>query len=438
MGPENLLESRSPPRKKPCGSDPQLLPVIVKLTDNKPSFKNMHIAERKRIQAEIIEIAGEPKDSSILMGGDMAVHPHDKDQQAILLELKSLQGRPVLCSLPNSSFAYRTGVIFGVPTNDSTEEIQEALADQNVTHVKRLPMRGRPDVLSETVILTFSSPLPDRVKMASMSYQVKVSVPNPYRCYKCWRLGHTSQRCGSNNTHCKKCGRPHPDNIECTTRCVNCGSHTHESDCNECPAFLEMKKILKMAYLEGITVGEARTRVTNLNNASSRRLIPPARLDPQPSQELGLLKLQLQALQSELKSLRESTIPKINEKIGNLTEDLAKTNERFDRFDKRFDDVITKQEENAGSLATRFDKLDGFMNAMMSTFGLKPNLPDHAHQPPLNSKHPANPGLSVNTGHSALLRHDDVMLNYPIPPSPSSYFRLSDQDDMDHSANNDD
>ena len=199
-----------------------------------------------------------------------------------------------------------------------------------------------------------------------------------------------------------------------------------------------MKKILKMAYLEGITVGEARTRVTNLNNASSRRLIPPARLDPQPSQELGLLKLQLQALQSELKSLRESTIPKINEKIGNLTEDLAKTNERFDRFDKRFDDVITKQEENAGSLATRFDKLDGFMNAMMSTFGLKPNLPDQAHQPPLNSKHPANPGLSVNTGHSALLRHDDVMLNYPIPPSPSSYFRLSDQDDMDHSANNDD
>ncbi|EFX62892.1 hypothetical protein DAPPUDRAFT_336268 [Daphnia pulex] len=123
MGPENLLEPRSPPRKKPCGSESQLPPVIVKLTDDKPSFKNMHIAERKRIQAEIIEIAGEPKDSSILMGGDLAIHTHDKDQQAILLELKSLQGRPVLCSLPNSSFAYRTGVIFGVPIKDSTEEI---------------------------------------------------------------------------------------------------------------------------------------------------------------------------------------------------------------------------------------------------------------------------------------------------------------------------
>ena len=67
----------------------------------------------------------------------------------------------------------------------------------------------------------------------------------------------------------------------------------------------------------------------------------------------------------------ESTIPKINEKIGNLTEDLVKTNDRFDRFDKRLDNVIMKQEENAGSLATRFDKLDGFMSAMISTFGLK-------------------------------------------------------------------
>ena len=131
-------------------------------------------------------------------------------------------------------------------------------------------MRGRPDVMSETIILTFSSLLPDRVKMSSMSYQVKISVPNPYRCYKCWRLGHISQRSGSNSNHCKKSGRPPPENVECTctTRCVNCGSHTHESDCNECPVFMEMKKILKMAYLEGITVGEARTRITNLNIAS--------------------------------------------------------------------------------------------------------------------------------------------------------------------------
>jgi hypothetical protein len=142
-----------------------------------------------------------------------------------------------------------------------------------------------------------------------------------------------------------------------------------------------MKKILKMAYLKGITMGEASTRVTNHYNASSRRLVPLVHPDPQPSQELNLLKVQLQAMQSELKILRESTIPKINEKIGNLTEDLAKTNDRFDRFDKSLDNVIMKQEENSGSLATRFDKLDGCMTAMISIFGLKSN-PSITHNPP--------------------------------------------------------
>jgi hypothetical protein len=39
------------------------------------------------------------------------------------------------------------------------------------------------------------------------------------------------------------------------------------------------------------------------------------------------MKVQLQAVQSELKILRESTIRKINEKVGNLTEDLAKMND---------------------------------------------------------------------------------------------------------------
>jgi hypothetical protein len=145
--------------------------------------------------------------------------------------------------------------------------------------------------------------------MASTSYKVKISVLYPYRCYKCRWLGHTSQRCGFNNNHCNKCGKPHPDNLECTKRCVNyCGSHTHESDCKEYPAYLEMKKLLKMAELDGITVGEARTSIINLNNAPSRRLVPLLRPDPQPSRELSLLKEKLQAIQSELEVLRESTV----------------------------------------------------------------------------------------------------------------------------------
>ncbi|EFX77357.1 hypothetical protein DAPPUDRAFT_321553 [Daphnia pulex] len=110
MGPEDEA-NRSPPRKKPCGSETQLPPVIIKLTDGKSTFMTMHIAERMRIQNEIIGAVGEPRESTVLMGGDLAVVTHNNNQQADLMALKNILGRPVLCSLPNSASAYRTGAV---------------------------------------------------------------------------------------------------------------------------------------------------------------------------------------------------------------------------------------------------------------------------------------------------------------------------------------
>ncbi|EFX77356.1 hypothetical protein DAPPUDRAFT_106236 [Daphnia pulex] len=108
MGPEDEA-NRRPHRKKPCGSETQIPPVIIKLTDGKFTFMTMHIAERMRIQNEFIGAIGEPRESTVLMGGDLAVVAHNKNQQADLMALKNIIGRPVLCSLPNSASAYRTG-----------------------------------------------------------------------------------------------------------------------------------------------------------------------------------------------------------------------------------------------------------------------------------------------------------------------------------------
>ncbi|KZS20405.1 Uncharacterized protein APZ42_012916 [Daphnia magna] len=135
----------------------------------------------------ITQHAGEPNDSTVLTGGDLAVYAHNGDQQTSLLSLKQLMNRPVICSLPLSSINNRVGVIFVVPMNDTIEDLQEALADQNVTHVKRLPMRRNTEVPSETVLLAFSTPLPTSVKVQQAgtnnhqhdgTLQTKVSYPN--------------------------------------------------------------------------------------------------------------------------------------------------------------------------------------------------------------------------------------------------------------------
>ncbi|KZS06599.1 Uncharacterized protein APZ42_029899, partial [Daphnia magna] len=316
-------------------------PVIVKLTDGNSNFRNISIGQRKKLHEDIFRAAGETKDSTILMGGDLAIYAFDEDQQSCLLNMKSLQGRPVSCPLPLSSTANKVGVIFGVPTSDSVEEIQEALADQQVIQVKRLPIRGRPNDPSETVLLTFSSSLPERVKITSMSYQVQISVPNAYRCIKCWRLGHTAARCGTTLDICKKCGKSHPQERDCSTRCVNCASSTHESSCNECPAYSEMKKVLKMAYLEGITVSEARSRVASLANASTKRIARPSNQDFQPPPEISSLQAQVLALKEEMRLLKESVIPKITKDIGSLAIELSETKNKIDHFSTRFDTWTT-------------------------------------------------------------------------------------------------
>jgi hypothetical protein len=189
----------------------------------------MSITEREAIRKAICSAIGDPQDSTVLPGGDISVIPTDIHQQQALLNITSLAGRPTVCSLPNRSTARKVGVIFGIPLEDSEEDILLALTDQQVSHVKRLPIRNVPGSRSSTVLLTFATTVPDKIKIASISYPVQISVPNPYRCRNCWRLGYTANRGNANGPNCKKCGKQHEAGQECSTRCITCHMDDHEA-----------------------------------------------------------------------------------------------------------------------------------------------------------------------------------------------------------------
>ncbi|KZR96018.1 Uncharacterized protein APZ42_009881, partial [Daphnia magna] len=97
--------------------------------------------ERESLRQTIFEAAGNPRDALVLRGGDLSVTPYDQAQQTRLLNLQTLSGRPVICSLPNSSLMNKNGVIFAIPVGNKEEEILEALKEQGVIKVKRLPIR---------------------------------------------------------------------------------------------------------------------------------------------------------------------------------------------------------------------------------------------------------------------------------------------------------
>lgn len=199
------------------------------------------------------------------------MYPVNKKQQEIRLNITSFINRPVEGSLPNSSTSLK-GLIRGVPIGDALGEIEEILKDQNVTDAFR--PTGPDGLPAERIILSSSTKIPMRVTKANLSFELQQYFPNPYRCHRCWRLGHTRANCHSKSQACQKCGVSHDQSINCHTRCVNCGCRDHEADSITCPAYIESKNVLRMAITEKISVKEARTCIRSSYSAVAKAGIP--------------------------------------------------------------------------------------------------------------------------------------------------------------------
>jgi hypothetical protein len=88
-------------------------------------------------------------------------------------------------------------------------------------------------------------------------------VPNPMRCFRCQRYGHTKSRCTKAEV-CANCGQAqHVDGQPCPSaaHCINCkGDHAASS--KKCPQWLEEKQIIQIKEEFGIGYPEARARYT--------------------------------------------------------------------------------------------------------------------------------------------------------------------------------
>ena len=103
-------------------------------------------------------------------------------------------------------------------------------------------------------------------------YRVAVSqfIPNPMRCYKCQKFGHTKFNCRKNEV-CNKCGQEdHTDSQECKNepKCVNCqGNHT--SNDKSCPKWKEEKEIQRIKTERGISYTEAKRQIDIFNSVKT-------------------------------------------------------------------------------------------------------------------------------------------------------------------------
>jgi hypothetical protein len=82
-----------PPQKRPRDPDFDFAPVILKTIDEGPNFKQMAIAARESFGKAIVASHGEPRESLVLLGGDIKITPISRAQQSSLLSISEIAGK---------------------------------------------------------------------------------------------------------------------------------------------------------------------------------------------------------------------------------------------------------------------------------------------------------------------------------------------------------
>ena len=166
---------------------------------------------------------------------------------------------------PHRSKNYRKGVISCPELRDtSDDEIVEGLSNFGVNEARRITTRrGGSTIPTDSIILTFdATELPSTVTVGYIRVRVRTYIPNPMRCFRCQRFGHTRTHC-RNRPVCAKCSSPDHLDDGCdagTLRCANCGDSQkpHASFDRSCPSFVKEKEINAIKATRNISFKEAR------------------------------------------------------------------------------------------------------------------------------------------------------------------------------------
>ncbi|GFV24356.1 uncharacterized protein TNCV_198981 [Trichonephila clavipes] len=100
--------------------------------------------------------------------------------------------------------------------------------------------------------------LPSKIKAGYLNCKLRPYIPNPLRCFKCQRFGHSQNSCRGQLT-CSRCAAVGHSSTDCTLepKCINC-SQIHTADSKLCPKWKTEKEIQTIKTNRNISYFEAR------------------------------------------------------------------------------------------------------------------------------------------------------------------------------------
>ncbi|GFW50406.1 putative RNA-directed DNA polymerase from transposon X-element [Trichonephila clavipes] len=229
--------------------------LILSLPNNEMSQKSPFA-----LQKALKGIGGDPKSVKKLRSGDLLIETVSALQSKSFLLVKTFID-PTLTVTPHKSLNSCRGVISEPDLLCASEaEIFEGLFDLGVTQVRRITiLRDSTRLPTKHIILTFNSPkLPTTIKAGYLNCKMRPYVPNPLRCFKCQRFGHSQTSCRGQLT-CSRCASVGHASTDCVLepKCVNC-LQPHPSDSKMCPKWKIEKQIQEIKTNKNISYPEAR------------------------------------------------------------------------------------------------------------------------------------------------------------------------------------
>ncbi|GFV09916.1 RNA-directed DNA polymerase from mobile element jockey [Trichonephila clavipes] len=212
------------------------------------------------IHKALIGIGGEPKSVKRLRSGDLLIETNSALQTKSFLLAKSFLDSPITIS-PHKTLNSCRGVISEsdlLTTPDA--EILDGFSDQGVIQVRRITIKKDNSVIpTKHLILIFNRPkLPTTIKAGYLNCKIRPYIPNPLRCFKCQRFGHSQNSCHGQLT-CSRCAAVGHSSTDCTLepKCINC-SQIHTTDSKFCPKWKTEKEVQTIKTNRNISYFEAR------------------------------------------------------------------------------------------------------------------------------------------------------------------------------------
>ncbi|XP_055943852.1 uncharacterized protein LOC129975018 [Argiope bruennichi] len=234
--------------------------ILKRISDKNETFNSVSpFLVQKAISATIGDVISTRK----MRSGDLLIEVSNKKQAQQVMKMKAIAHIPVTAashtSLNFSKGVITCGELFNVPL----EEITAELKSQGVTHVRQITIRRDEQLLpTKHYILTFHRPtIPEFIYAGYIKLLVRQYIPNPLRCFKCQRFGHSKISCRGTLT-CARCAGKDHDSEQCNApeKCVNCGG-CHASFSRACERWKIEKQITSIKFKESISYSEARQKV---------------------------------------------------------------------------------------------------------------------------------------------------------------------------------